>query len=388
MATVIETAAKNGRTENADVQDYAYTGPDTIAGKYMRLYWQPVAVSRQLQAGRAKPITIMSEQFTLYRGQGGTPHVVAFRCAHRGTQLSTGWVEDDCLRCFYHGWKYDGSGQCVEQPAEDGGFAQKIRIASYPTQEYLGLIWAYLGPGEPPPFRRFPQLEVEAEDIVRITMGGNVQRFNYTNNLENDPAHVPFVHRGTEFFEDIPQVRGEETEYGSVETVSTTERGDIGWVHRVMPNTRCFTIALPEGDGWAEFMLWLVPVDDQSHLGFGVIMNHASSSEAKQRLTERMKHWQNNRRDEVPEIAARILRGEMTLADVDEHNLLQAQDAVSQGGQGVIRDRVNERLGRSDAGLIVLRRIWERELRNLAEGKPLKHWVVPERLELDPNYHG
>ena len=72
---------------------------------------------------------------------------MAFRCAHRGTQLSTGWVEGDCVRCFYHGWKYDGAGQCVELPAEDPA-SRQVRIASYPTEEYLGLIFAYLGEGE------------------------------------------------------------------------------------------------------------------------------------------------------------------------------------------------------------------------------------------------
>ena len=58
----------------------------------------------------------MSEDFTLYRGESGSPHCVAFRCAHRGTQLSTGWVEGDELRCFYHGWKYDVDGRCVDLP--------------------------------------------------------------------------------------------------------------------------------------------------------------------------------------------------------------------------------------------------------------------------------
>ncbi len=50
--------------------------------------------------GQAKPIQIMGERFTLYRGEGGAPHVVGFRCAHRGTQLSAGWVEGDCIRCI------------------------------------------------------------------------------------------------------------------------------------------------------------------------------------------------------------------------------------------------------------------------------------------------
>jgi phenylpropionate dioxygenase-like ring-hydroxylating dioxygenase large terminal subunit len=61
----------------------------------------------------------MSENFTLYRGEGGTAHVVAFQCAHRGLQLSVGWVEDDCIRCRYHGWKYDATGQCIEYEDEN-----------------------------------------------------------------------------------------------------------------------------------------------------------------------------------------------------------------------------------------------------------------------------
>src|SRR5262245_61336471 len=102
--------------------DTQHSGPGTLAGRYMRMFWHPVALARRVAAGRAIPIRIMSEDFTLYRGESGTPHVVAFRCAHRGTQLSTGWVEGDDLRCFYHGWKYGPDGQCVEQPAEPEPF--------------------------------------------------------------------------------------------------------------------------------------------------------------------------------------------------------------------------------------------------------------------------
>src|SRR5262249_43556868 len=140
------TNGHNGqRRSNVEYTDYVHTGPGTLAGRYLRRFWHPVYLARDLAPGHARPLRIMSEDFTLFRGGGGTPHLWAFRCAHRGTQLSTGWVEGDCIRCFYHGWKYDGSGQCVEQPAEDAGFAQKVKIKSYPCEEYLGLIFAYLG---------------------------------------------------------------------------------------------------------------------------------------------------------------------------------------------------------------------------------------------------
>ena len=116
--------ANGSRTyAEADYTDFAHTGPGTLAGRWMRMFWQPVYCRKISRPGYAKPVRIMSEDFTLYRGEGGAPHAVAFRCAHRGTQLCTGWVEGDCIRCFYHGWKYDAAGQCVEQPAEDAAFA-------------------------------------------------------------------------------------------------------------------------------------------------------------------------------------------------------------------------------------------------------------------------
>src|SRR5688572_7679497 len=115
----------SGRKKMPDYRDFAHTGSGTLAGRYMRSFWQPVYRAKDLSSGHTKPIKIMGEEFTLYRGEGGAPHVVAFRCAHRGTQLSAGSVEDDCIRCVYHGWKYDSSGQCVEQPAEEKPFVEK-----------------------------------------------------------------------------------------------------------------------------------------------------------------------------------------------------------------------------------------------------------------------
>ena len=113
-------------TSLLDPADIVHTGPGTLAGRYLRRFWQPVYRGEDLAPGQMRPIQIMSEKFTLYRGETGISHVVAFRCAHRGTQLSTGWVEGDGVRCRYHGWKYDGSGQCVEQPGEDESYTAKV----------------------------------------------------------------------------------------------------------------------------------------------------------------------------------------------------------------------------------------------------------------------
>src|SRR3954453_5550309 len=190
------------RSAMDDYTDHVHVGPGTLTGRYLRRFWQPVYEAAALPRGHAKPLRIVGEDFTLYRGEDGTPHVVAHRCAHRGTQLSTGWVEGDCIRCFYPGWKYDGAGQCVEQPAEDASFAARVRIASYPTREYLGFIFAYLGDAErddtgafrAPPFPRYPMFEgagvLEASNLY-------TRACSFFQNLENgiDEVHIPFVHR-------------------------------------------------------------------------------------------------------------------------------------------------------------------------------------------------
>src|SRR6266508_766703 len=110
--------------------DYAHTGYGTPMGKLLRMFWQPVAVASDVLPGQILPIRIMNEDLALYRGQSGAPHIVGYRCAHRRTVLHIGWVEGECVRCMFHGWKYDGGGQCVEAPAEDPGFAQHVKILS------------------------------------------------------------------------------------------------------------------------------------------------------------------------------------------------------------------------------------------------------------------
>src|SRR5918912_218584 len=200
-----------------DPTAFEYTGPGTLAGRYLRAFWQPMALAADLPPGVARRIRVMSEDFTLYRGEDGQPHVVAPRCVHRGTQLSTGWVEGDCLRCFYHGWKYDSSGQCVEMPAEDASFPPKVRIQSHPVQEYLGLIFAYLGEGAPPEFPRVAELERDYGVSWAETQTWPCKWFQ---RLENglDGVHVAFVHRAGLFGDGIgpvvPHVESEEVPWG------------------------------------------------------------------------------------------------------------------------------------------------------------------------------
>ncbi len=369
--------------------DFARTGPGTMAGSYLRRFWQPVYRAQDLPSGKIVPIQIMSEWFTLYRGETGTPYVVAFRCAHRGTQLATGWVEGDCVRCRYHGWKYDGSGQCVEQPGEEESNGPKVKIRSYPTQEYLGLIFAYLGEGEPPPLRRYPDMERPG-----ILEAGTPEIWpcNYFNRIENDPAHVPFVHRESlsragQTDRLVPRkVSAEETEYGC-RMGSNVPGAPVQYIHFHMPNViQSRSRARVEGsledvkNLFVDRYLMHVPIDDESNVTF-IVDWIPLTGEAAGRYQERRQQARATMSQSPNDIAEAVLAGKARIEDMDRETptyySFWVEDYVTLVGQGAIPDRTNERLVPNDIGLVFIRKIWERELGAYGAGLPLKQWVTP-----------
>ena len=348
--------------------EFVTIGPGTLAGRFLRRFWQPVYLAAELKPGRAVPLRILGEDFTLYRGENA-PHLLAFRCAHRGTQLSTGWVEGDNLRCFYHGWTYGPDGQCIEQPAEPEPFCQRIRIRSYPVQEYLGLIFAYLGEGEAPPFPRYEQLEGEGV----LETHAYVRECSYFNSLENnmDEAHIAFAHRSSEFTESglngfLPEISGEETDYGVVRRGSRPN-GAERVLHLVMPNLLVFKGApspeTGETEGRDQFA-WRVPIDDLQHRSFNVSFVHATG-EAAERYRERMQERQGPTGEpSANDLARAVLRGEMHVDEITGRpDVVNIQDVVAQVGQGQIPDRASEHLGRTDVLLMLLRKIYLREFK-------------------------
>jgi 5,5'-dehydrodivanillate O-demethylase len=390
--------------------DYAHTAPDTLGGKLMRSVWQPVALSESVQAGRAIPVQVMGEEFTFYRGETGTPHLVAGRCAHRNTQLSVGWIEGDCIRCFYHGWKYDEHGQCVEQAVENPGFASKVSIPSYPVQEYLGLVFAYLGEGDPPPLPRYPEFESGCVvDAVMMDVP-----YNFYQNMENsvDTLHVSWVHRKSNFYSDsrLSDFKGDEKKVGTLEgsivefSADETEYGfifrdiyDNGSVrvsHFEMPNTLHIKVWPVDAEsGWRDFVAWKVPIDDQSYHNFNLTVAHVDGAAADRYRA----HPQNPRNSgrgaqwaEIQRLGNEILAGRLRLTVEDVGELAKSvnlQDYVAQRGQGLIVDRVHERLGQSDKIVILLRKLWSREMAKIANGEPLKRWHWPGHLEVTTGAH-
>jgi 5,5'-dehydrodivanillate O-demethylase oxygenase subunit len=303
---------------------------------------------------------------------------MAFRCAHRGTQLSTGWVEGDNIRCFYHGWMYGPDGQCLEQPAEPEPFCQRIRIKSYPVQEYLGLIFAYLGDAPVPELPRYPDLEDEG--ILETSV--YTWPCSYFNSLENghDHVHIAFVHRDLRAelgLVGVPRVAAEETDWGILHTAVRPD-GGVRNILNFWPNMNRRKSGPPFPDvPWTEAMAWRVPVDDTHFSSFGVNLVHVTGEQAEGyreiRAAERAKPM-------TPATVASeaVMRGELRVWDVEDRRILNGvQDYTAQVGQGAIPDRSAWHLASSDVAVVLLRNVWYRELRALAEGRPLKEWKHP-----------
>jgi 5,5'-dehydrodivanillate O-demethylase oxygenase subunit len=171
-------------------------GPGTPAGEMLRRYWWPVAFSDEVKPkGPPVKVTLLAEDFVLFRDGALGLGLVALHCSHRGTSLEFGRVEDRGIRCCYHGWLYDVRGNCLEQPAEpvDSTFKERIKHPAYHAQDAGGLIFAYVGP-EPAPLLPNYDLLVR-QDGCRV-VGGGEEFCNWLQRAENsaDGAHSIALH--------------------------------------------------------------------------------------------------------------------------------------------------------------------------------------------------
>lgn len=362
---------------HAEEFDFVHAGPGTLAGRYLRRFWQPIYLSRALAKGKAVPIRVMGEGFTLYRGESGRPYVTVYRCPHRGTQLSTGRVRAEELSCRYHGWTFDPTGQCVAQPAEPRPFACKVKVATYPAREAIGLIFAYLGEGTPPPFPEWP-------DVGQFLHRHQID-CNYFQSAENivDDVHVHFSHRNSALLRHsnraaIPKVSAHETPFGLTQRLWHEQSTELN--HFIMPNI-CYLQFVYRKRVRISTLFAYVPIDDTHHHHY---MSIAATTRFPRidKLMFGLAAWVDARRSAdnqwFSSKTLEVLSGKSTFDRIGNPRL---QDTVMCVGQGPVADRSAERLGRSDAAVILLRKIWKRELRLLAESKPLTQFAFPRFAE-------
>ena len=169
-------------------------------GELFRRFWIPVALAEELPGADCIPmrIKVLGEDLIGFRDSEGRPGVVDAYCPHRGAPLFFGRNEENGLRCVYHGWKYDVTGQCVDMPNEPPAheFKDRIRTIAYPTAELGGIIFAYMGPAErqPPP----PKFEFLQVPDTHRRISKTWEECNWLQTLEGgiDTAHIGFLHHG------------------------------------------------------------------------------------------------------------------------------------------------------------------------------------------------
>jgi phenylpropionate dioxygenase-like ring-hydroxylating dioxygenase large terminal subunit len=176
----------------------------------LRNFWYGVEHS---QAVTQKPqvISLMGNEIVLYRNQQNSIVALDNRCAHRGTALNNGWVEENCIHCPYHGWSYQEDGSCTHIPANQPGAAipKKARIASYPVHEEYGLVWLFWGDrpeAECPPLPDLPEF---SDPTWRTIRGNFTWDGHYTRTIANtvDMSHASFVHASAFGRKEAPRIQ-------------------------------------------------------------------------------------------------------------------------------------------------------------------------------------
>jgi 5,5'-dehydrodivanillate O-demethylase oxygenase subunit len=334
-------------------EQLTHVGPGTPMGELLRRYWQPVGCTERVTK-KPQRVKVMGEEFVLYRGESGAPVLMQLRCAHRSLALDYGRVEGDSLRCSYHGWLYDKSGQCLAQPAEPerSSFKDKIKLKSYPTQEISGLVFAYLRPDRAPLLPLYDILRMN--EGVKVIHVQNINA-NWLNHVENilDTAHLTWLHGYTlpSYHERRAVYRWDRKDYG-LDNVSIWDGVDEPHIScYAFPNINRFSAnAVEKGGELVRSMIYRVPIDDASTLLYFI---RYYPSEKRSLAT----HVRTNKVGEYAPLAA------------DWWGInFNDQDRMAAEQQGAIADRTSEHLGASDRGIIMMRQMLRESLSAIAAG--------------------
>ncbi|MBV8083350.1 MAG: Rieske 2Fe-2S domain-containing protein [Chloroflexi bacterium] len=173
------------------------TTAGTPMGALWRQYWLPAMLSRELPNPDCDPVRVLllGEKLIAFRDTNGQVGLIQNHCPHRGASLFFGRNEEAGLRCVYHGWKFDVSGQCIDMPNEpaESNFKNKVKATAYPCRERNGIVWTYMGPRSTPP--ELPMLEANMIESYQVSA---LQReCNWLQGLEGDfdTSHASFLHR-------------------------------------------------------------------------------------------------------------------------------------------------------------------------------------------------
>jgi phenylpropionate dioxygenase-like ring-hydroxylating dioxygenase large terminal subunit len=380
-------------------------GPGTPGGEYLRRFWHPIALTASLN-DLPKRVRVLGEDLVLFRDGRGEIGLLDLHCSHRGTSLEFGMVQNCGIRCCYHGWVYDVDGRVLETPGEppDSTFKDKFFHGAYPTIDYKGLIFAYLGPPETrPEFPIFDSFELPG---YRMFPGGTAdERYIYDCNwlqlAENngDVVHFVFLHypepartrlnryrpsanpdASMDDYFGVGQVEWDEEIRGIVEdyrlrvlewqetpvgvmSIHTRRVGEFVWVRLgdyMMPNVDQFAPTSQVPDHELEFgppymTAWTVPVDDTHTMSF---------------------QFRYVREEVAQAPRASQLRTSESLDRSYGDRQREPGDYEAQESQRPIAVHAREHLGTTDGGVVLVRKLLREGIRAVQRGEDPRR-VVP-----------
>lgn len=380
------------------------TGPGTKMGDLFREYWLPALLAEELPENDCPPVRVklLSERMIAFRDSEGRLGLIDEFCAHRGASLWFGRNEQGGLRCAYHGWKYDVTGQCMEVPSEPSNstFCQNVKLRSYPLVQIGDVLWTYMGdPAKTPPLPEYEWLHVPADQTFTSK---RFQESNWLQALEGgiDSSHVSFLHssglhndplfkgaKGNEYnLKDLkPFFEVADADGGLfIGARRNAEEGNYYWriTPWVMPS---FTMVPPRGDHPVHGHFW-VPIDDENCWVF--TYDYHPTRPLTEVEVQAMKDGHGVHSENIPGTYIPVRnksndylmdreaqkRGE-TYSGVTG---IALQDASLQESMGPIVDRTKERLATTDIGIVKARAKLRQAALELAEKGTIPPGVEPK----------
>jgi 5,5'-dehydrodivanillate O-demethylase len=345
-------------------------GPGTPAGEMLRRYWWPVGFTEHVKEnGRPVKVRLLGEDLVLFRDGAGRLGILGLHCSHRGTSLEFGRVEDKGIRCCYHGWLYDVSGRCLEQPAEpeDSTFHERVQHPAHKAEEIGGFIFAYIGP-EPAPL--LPNYDLFLREDGEREVGAGHDYCNWLQRAENsvDQTHLIALHASE--YPDMalkrPVIGWEKKDYGAKISMQVPGVSKPKFSHWIFPSHTRHTTAR-RGRKPDHAIRFRVPMDDTNTVTFWLRFYPYGEEERAKPFVLKMFGFENDQ----PGVYTRVEDDWWGIASHD-------QDRVAQESQGLIYDRTKEHLGASDQGVIMLRNMIKESIDKVEQGTdPI--WVIRDR---------
>jgi nitrite reductase/ring-hydroxylating ferredoxin subunit len=396
-------------------------GRGTPMGEFLRRFWLPALLSDELPQADGDPIRTrtLGEDLVAFRDTNGKVGIVDAFCPHRRGPMFFGRNEECGLRCVYHGWKFDTTGQCIDMPSEpaESDFKERLRIKSYPTYEVGGMIWMYMGPPEHQP-ERPPEMPFTLVPEKERRSGAKfLVEANWMQCLEGelDTAHVSFLHQtfgddGTGIASLVrndgytndrhPRLFALDTDYGFVYGGRRAQRkGNYYW--RITQFLMPITALIPSASGYAGGATIWMPIDDNHCWRYLVggtrpvrewNSSDPPSTPSRPILPTEPGTFRFPDGVEIDTRLAKFRRSNMYGLDRSRQRTLSftgipfipTQDQAMTEGMGYVCDRTEEHLGSSDVAIIHMRRMMLRMLENFERGIEPYAATHPEIYRVQP----